>query len=113
MSSADHDEVLIDNESDDDDLWDEVVVPQEPALVQAPTGYDQLADLEPQAGPSTRPNIEITLKKAHVKTGKGKDSPAARYVGFEWCVDIMSYQIIYQEDARRVACGEALSYRRA
>lgn len=80
MSSADPDEVLLDNESDDDDLWDEVVVPQEPALVQAPTGYDQLDDLEPQAGPSTRPNIEITLKKAQNKTARGADVTGAKCV---------------------------------
>lgn len=80
MSSADPDELPLENESDDDDLWDEVVVPEEPTLVQAPTEYDQLDDLEPQAGPSTRPNIEITLKKAQSKIGKGKSATEAKYV---------------------------------
>ena len=85
MSSADPDELLHENDTDDDDLWDEVVVPQEPALVQAPTGYDQLDDIEPQAGPSTRPHIEITLKKAHVKNSKTKSDAGAKCVTGKSC----------------------------
>jgi xeroderma pigmentosum group C-complementing protein len=57
------------SESEDEFDWEEVTVPQ--------AQHIELEELEDQAGPSTRPNIEVTLE-AYPTRRKGD----ARYVGF-------------------------------
>jgi hypothetical protein len=68
MSIPDEDDLLFDEEEDEEDLWDEVVVP-ETATAPGPSVYD-LIDLEE---PAPRPNVEITVSVRDIK-GKGKDS---------------------------------------
>ncbi|KAI0064088.1 Rad4-domain-containing protein [Artomyces pyxidatus] len=68
MSTQNEDETPLDAETDDEMDWEEVAVPH----------HLESYELDLEEGPSTKPNIEITLK---ARTSKGKEIPKKKTSG--------------------------------